>query len=42
MMYQNNIRHLAVIENDGKLLGVLSIRDVAKALNIMAIDLSLW
>ncbi|MEM4944220.1 MAG: CBS domain-containing protein [Saccharolobus sp.] len=42
IMYQNNIRHLAVIENDGKLVGVLSIRDVAKALNIMTIDLSLW
>ncbi|TRM85627.1 histidine kinase, partial [Sulfolobus sp. A20-N-G8] len=42
IMYQNNIRHLVVINEKGNLLGVVSIRDVARALNLMAIDLSFW
>lgn len=42
IMYQNNIRHLVVVNNNGELLGVISIRDAARALNLLALDLSFW
>ncbi|BAB66863.1 CBS domain-containing protein [Sulfurisphaera tokodaii] len=34
LMTRNNIRHL-IIEKDGKCVGVISIRDVAKAFSLM-------
>ncbi|QIW24694.1 CBS domain-containing protein [Sulfolobus sp. S-194] len=34
LMARNNIRHL-IIEKDGKCVGVISIRDVAKAFSLM-------
>ncbi|BCU69867.1 CBS domain-containing protein [Stygiolobus caldivivus] len=34
MMMRNNIRHL-VVEKDGKCVGVLSIRELSKALSLM-------
>jgi CBS domain-containing protein len=35
LMRTNNIRHLPVVNEDGKLTGILSIRDVARALDDM-------
>ncbi|ARM76224.1 CBS domain-containing protein [Acidianus manzaensis] len=35
IMRSSNIRHLPVVDNSGKLCGILSIRDVAKALDNM-------
>ncbi|WP_338599153.1 CBS domain-containing protein [Sulfolobus tengchongensis] len=42
IMYQNNVRHLAVVGKNGELIGVISIRDAAKAINLLALDLSIW
>ncbi|SAI86818.1 CBS domain-containing protein [Saccharolobus solfataricus] len=42
IMYQNNVRHLAVVGQSGELVGVISIRDAAKAVNLLALDLSIW
>jgi len=42
IMYQNNVRHLAVVGQNGELVGVISIRDAAKAVNLLALDLAIW
>ncbi len=41
IMTSRKIRHLAVVE-DGKIIGVISLRDVARALGLVTADLSVW
>ncbi len=33
LMYEKNIRHLPVIDNDGKIKGIISVRDLTSILN---------
>jgi signal-transduction protein with cAMP-binding, CBS, and nucleotidyltransferase domain len=41
IMTSRKIRHLAVVEG-GKIIGVISLRDVARALGLVTADLSVW
>ncbi|BFH73273.1 CBS domain-containing protein [Sulfurisphaera javensis] len=41
LMANKKIRHLVVTEN-GKIIGVISLRDVAKALGLETTDASIW
>lgn len=41
LMTNHKIRHLVVTEN-GKIIGVISLRDVARSLGLMATDASFW
>ncbi|MCY0859542.1 MAG: CBS domain-containing protein [Sulfolobaceae archaeon] len=42
LMMQKGIRHLIVVDSNGSLLGVVSIRDVLKALGKLVLDLTVW
>ncbi len=42
LMMQKGIRHLIVVDSNGSLLGVISIRDVLKALGKLVLDLTVW
>ncbi len=41
LMTTKKIRHLIVIES-GRIIGVVSLRDVARALGLVTADLSIW
>ena len=42
LMTSREIRHLIVVDHEGKVKGVISIRDVAKAIGAIALDLAFW
>lgn len=42
LMMQKGIRHLIVVDSNGSLVGVVSIRDVLKALGKLVLDLTVW
>ncbi|BAB67481.1 CBS domain-containing protein [Sulfurisphaera tokodaii] len=42
LMTSREIRHLIVVDHDGKVKGVISIRDVARAVGAIALDLAFW
>ncbi|BFH72770.1 CBS domain-containing protein [Sulfurisphaera javensis] len=42
LMTSREIRHLIVVDHEGKVKGVISIRDVAKAVGAIALDLAFW
>lgn len=42
LMTSREIRHLIVVDHDGKVKGVVSLRDVAKAVGAIALDLAFW
>jgi len=42
LMTSREIRHLVVVDHEGKVKGVISIRDVAKAVGAIALDLAFW
>jgi len=42
LMTSREIRHLIVVDHEGKVKGVISIRDVAKAVGTIALDLAFW
>ncbi|BDC18200.1 CBS domain-containing protein [Acidianus sp. HS-5] len=41
LMTNNKIRHLVITEN-GKIIGVISLRDVARSLGLITTDASFW
>jgi len=42
LMTSRGIRHLVVINNEGRTIGVISVRDVVKAVGAIALDLAFW
>ena len=42
LMTSRGIRHLVVINKEGKVVGVISITDVIKAVGVIALDLAIW
>ncbi|BCU69366.1 CBS domain-containing protein [Stygiolobus caldivivus] len=42
LMSSRGIRHLVVVNKDGKVVGVISIKDVVKAVGSIALDLAFW
>ncbi|MFP3201553.1 MAG: CBS domain-containing protein [Sulfolobus sp.] len=42
LMTSRGIRHLVVINKEGKVIGVISITDVIKAVGVIALDLAIW
>lgn len=42
LMSSRGIRHLVVVNKEGKIVGVISIRDVVKAVGSIALDLAFW
>ena len=42
LMLSRNIRHLVVVNDEGVLIGVVSSRDLLRAVGSIALDLSIW
>ena len=42
LMLSRNIRHLVVVNDEGVLVGVVSSRDLLRAVGSIALDLSIW
>jgi CBS domain-containing protein len=42
LMSSRGIRHLVVLNKEGKVVGVISIKDVVKAVGSIALDLAFW
>ncbi|WP_054845854.1 CBS domain-containing protein [Sulfuracidifex tepidarius] len=42
LMNNEGIRHLVVVDGQGKVIGVISMREAAWALNSMTLDSSVW
>ncbi|MCI4456015.1 MAG: CBS domain-containing protein [Sulfolobus sp.] len=42
LMVSRNIRHLVVVNDEGDLVGVISSKDMLKAVGSIALDLAIW
>ena len=42
LMVSRNIRHLVVVNDEGDLVGVVSSKDMLKAVGSIALDLAIW
>jgi len=42
LMVSRNIRHLVVVSDEGDLVGVVSSKDMLKAVGSIALDLAIW